>query len=184
MELLALREPYKSGQTNIHTLGFVVAGCLSLCNQADIVQWHVPDFNMPSGPCVEQSVRASRYMPLIELAGVKESYHSRLESFLELEDGWDGYDAIPLEQKTFENVTELIERLPEDILGEWELFPSDNGSVMIVLKKRVMATVNVGNSTVSYVAKDAEGHMKYRGRENFDADGVAKLMRDIILALA
>ena len=104
----------------------------------------------------------------------------RLESFRNLEAGWDGYDAQPLEAAVYDNAADLIDLLSENVLGEWKLFPSDNGTVLMVLKKRVIGTVNIGCSTVSYIAKDANGRIVKKGREKFDAAIVADLMSEIV----
>lgn len=107
----------------------------------------------------------------------------RLESFRNLEAGWDGYDAQPLEAAVYDNAVAVIDLLSESVLGEWKLFPSDNGTVMMVLKKRVVGTVNIGCSTVSYIAKDANGRIIKRDRKKFDAASVAELMSEIVDAL-
>lgn len=182
MERMLLQEPYRTGQNHSNTMKYILAGMAVLCNCSDIVQWsydkHGVEFQQ-----VNQNTRTTVFEPVIKINSLNESYKKVLRSFGDLEAGWDGYDAQPLEAAVYDNAVAVIDLLSESVLGEWKLFPSDNGSVMMVLKKRVVGTVNIGCSTVSYIAKDANGRIIKRDRKKFDAASVAELMSEIVDAL-
>lgn len=179
---LRLQSPHKTSRHNDRIMSALL-GISTICSVGNISQWYDYDFQPQPEINVESRGRAVFFEPLIKLPTIQESYLSLLRTFLELEDGWDGYDAVPLQKAAFDNASDLINALSADVLEDWTLFPSDNGSVLMVLKKRVVATVNVGNTTVSYVAKSADGEVIKRGRENFSLGAVVALVSEIAAAL-
>lgn len=179
MERELLQAPHSTRHGHAAVMKYMLAGVAVLCNGADICQWNC-DIPVVSEQRMEHAAEGSRYEPSITLPDVREVWHSLLHSFLELEEGWDGYDAVPLEKDTYENVSGLINRLPHDVLEKWEMFPSDNGTVLLVLKKQVVATVNIGNTTVSYIARTNDGKNIKRGRDAFDVEAVVKIMSEIV----
>lgn len=177
MAALLFNEPHKTRRAQNHIWNYVALAVLA-CGSADVLEWHSDEDLSVVEQC--QPVKLVKSIPMEHLSGMRSLLRCRLESFRNLEAGWDGYDAQPLEAAVYDNVAALIDLLSEKVLGEWKLFPSDNGTVLMVLKKRVIGTVNIGCSTVSYIAKDANGRIVKRGREKFDAAIVADLMSEIV----
>ncbi len=180
MAALSFNEPHRTRKTQTHIWSCVILAVLA-CGNADVLEWYSDEKTSVAEQC--QPVKLVKSIPIECLSGMKNELKYRLESFRNLEAGWDGYDAQPLEAAVYDNAVAVIDLLSESVLGEWKLFPSDNGSVMMVLKKRVVGTVNIGCSTVSYIAKDANGRIIKRDRKKFDAASVAELMSEIVDAL-
>lgn len=174
-------DPHTVRHGHAGVMKYMLAGVAVLCNGADISQWHC-EIPFVYGQKMEHAVKESCYEPAIILPDIRETYQTLLHSFLELEAGWDGYDSIPLEDAAYDNAVSLISRLPHEILEKWEMFPSDNGTVLMVLKKHVLATVNIGKTTVSYIAKAEDGSDIRRGRGAFDVETVVKVMSEIVAA--
>ncbi len=70
---------------------------------------------------------------------------------VELENGWDGGNGVPMEEKTYDNMRRGILSLCGKDLSSWNLFPCQNGTVLLTAKNHV-ASINVGNGDFSYAA--------------------------------
>lgn len=174
MEKGFFNKPYKIEKGATPFAGAVIAVMTLSCSLMDITPWQ----RLQEETCVQQS-----YTPVSINDNLRARFYSRLESFLDLEDGWDGYDSHALSKTTYDNVKNVIERLGESIIGSWKMFPADNGTIMFVLKERVVGTVNIGNNTVSYIAKTLKGDVIMKGYNAFDVDNVVKLMSEIVVAV-
>ena len=69
----------------------------------------------------------------------------------ELEEGWDGGNGVPMEEKTYDNMRRGILSLCGKDLSGWNLFPCQNGTILLTAKNHV-ASINVGNEDFSYAA--------------------------------
>ncbi len=90
---------------------------------------------------------------------------------------WDGYGAYPLEEKSYHNVKALIAKLTGKQLSHWNLFPAPNGTFILTLKSSDIATINIGNSEISYAA--VNGETQLTGKELFDAIQAANILKHI-----
>ena len=90
---------------------------------------------------------------------------------------WDGYGAYPLEEKSYQNVKALIAELTDTQLSHWNIFPAPNGTFILTLKSSDIATVNIGNSEMSYAA--VNGETQLTGKEQFNAVQAAKVVEEI-----
>lgn len=114
----------------------------------------------------------------------KAPYLARLRSFLSLEDGWDGYNAIPIHQASCDNAQSLIHMADPDLLSRWNIFPATNGTVLLTLRKRAIATVNIADSRFSYVATTMSGKPLLRGNHPFTPAGALDILRQICQAFS
>lgn len=90
-------------------------------------------------------------------------------------EGWDGYNAFPIEQTSCNNARKVVMTTPDAVLGRWNVFPSPNGTVSFEFKEREIAAMSVGNDEFSYVAMKDTGESLV-GRFAFDAVKAAEAL--------
>ena len=73
---------------------------------------------------IKQFRKTETLWPLDEL-------HQRLDEVFEecSQEGWDGYDAIPISEAAYHEAKKLIERIPVTIIPMPELIPEPNGEI-------------------------------------------------------
>lgn len=92
--------------------------------------------------------------------------------------GWDGYDAHPMEAESYRNMKSLLSLLTGSQLRSWNLFPSPNGTFMLSAKGKRIASVSVGNNGFSYAAMMKSSKMT--GMESFNPARAAKVVDNIL----
>lgn len=84
-------------------------------------------------------------------------------------EGWDGYNACPIERDSYLNARKIVMNTPDSILRLWNVFPSPNGTISFEFKERGIAAMSVGNKDLSYVAVKESGDSIMEQRE-FNVD--------------
>lgn len=92
--------------------------------------------------------------------------------------GWDGYDAHPMEAESYRNMKSLLSQLTGSQLRSWNLFPSPNGTFLLSAKGKRIASVSVGNNGFSYAAMMKSSKMT--GMEPFNPARAAKAVDNIL----
>lgn len=90
-------------------------------------------------------------------------------------EGWDGYNAFPIEQTSCNNARKVVMATPDAVLGQWNVFPSPNGTISFEFKEQKIAAMSVGNDEFSYVAMKDTGESLI-GRFAFDAIKAAEAL--------
>ncbi len=67
-----------------------------------------------------------------------------------LQTGWDGADAQPMQEKALQNMQRVIKAGISPDFKDWVLFPDDNGTLLLQSKDGT-ASISIGNSTYSFV---------------------------------
>ena len=80
-------------------------------------------------------------------------------------EGWDGYNAFPIERDSYLNARKIVMDTPDSILRLWNVFPSPNGTISFEFKEREIAAMSVGNKDFSYVAMKESGDSIMEQRE-------------------
>lgn len=80
-------------------------------------------------------------------------------------EGWDGYNAFPIERDSYLNARKIVMGTPDSILQLWNIFPSPNGTISFEFKEREIAAMSVGNKDFSYVAMKESGDSIMEQRE-------------------
>lgn len=83
----------------------------------------------------------------------------RLDGFAALKEGWNGYDALPIEKESYENAKAAIRQMPVGQAGLWNVFPNTNGTILLTAKGRHLASISIGNTGFSYFAEGADGRV-------------------------
>lgn len=88
-----------------------------------------------------------------------------LEGLRELEEDWDGYGALPIEEAPYRNMKVLLEAAPAWRLYRWDLSPDVNGTLMLSTRDGSIGAINIGATTMTYIArrKGEEQSMAWRG---------------------
>lgn len=81
------------------------------------------------------------------------------------QEGWDGYNAFPIERDSYLNARKIVMGTPDSILQLWNIFPSPNGTISFEFKEREIAAMSVGNKDFSYVAMKESGDSIMEQRE-------------------
>lgn len=113
-------------------------------------------------------------------ASLKNEYIKKLFSLLVTlnRDGWDGYNATPIELKSYQNACKMVMEADDNILNLWNIFPSPNGTISFEYKERKIAALSVGNNNFSYIAIP-ESSKPYIGKKEFKATKAAKALLDM-----
>lgn len=62
---------------------------------------------------------------------------AKLESFMKLENGWDGYDGKPIDSGILEKTMHLVECMElTGSCGNWEVFPCPDGTIQFELDRK------------------------------------------------
>lgn len=106
------------------------------------------------------------FSPLL-IPSEKEKMLGKLSNFLcKLnKEGWDGYNAFPIERDSYLNARKIVMDTPDSILRLWNVFPSPNGTISFEFKEREIAAMSVGNKDFSYVAMKESGDSIMEQRE-------------------
>lgn len=85
---------------------------------------------------------------------------------------------IPLEQRTEENVSCVINAYSGNGLNEWNLFPNTNGTLIFQLKDRRPAAISIGNEYFSFVAKAPSGE-RVKGKQRVSPEAIISVMKNL-----
>lgn len=66
--------------------------------------------------------------------------------------GWDGADALPIENKTIANMQNVLKKCSETDFSGWVLFPDDNGTLLLQSQDK-NASISLGNNLFSFVCQ-------------------------------
>jgi hypothetical protein len=83
----------------------------------------------------------------------KEDVLNSIEEFSQLENNWDGYDAIPLILDSAKNAKQLISTLPEEHFANfYDGFPNTHGTISFEWKNKREEEffIEIGDSKMSY----------------------------------
>lgn len=90
-------------------------------------------------------------------------------------EGWDGYNAFPIESASYYNARKVVMSTPDSILKRWNVFPSPNGTISFEFREPKIAAMSVGNDEFSYVAM-TDYKEPIMGQLVFDADKAAEAL--------
>lgn len=66
--------------------------------------------------------------------------------------GWDGADALPIENKAIANMQNVLKKCSETDFSGWVLFPDDNGTLLLQSQDK-NASISLGNNLFSFVCQ-------------------------------
>ena len=113
----------------------------------------------------------------VALTGDSLRLWNRMHELSTLPAGWDGGDALPMQEKTVKNVQRLIKAGVNSDFKDWVLFPDDNGTVLMQ-SKNGEASISIGNNSYSFVYLK-NGELKAGESVRFSPSAVLRTMRNI-----
>ena len=99
----------------------------------------------------------------------------RLDSLTELRQGWDGNNALPIDQRTYSNMQAVLLCCHDEDVEQWLLFPDIDGSLYLDLKSdKADAGIILSSNAFSFFTDDhAEKDIP------FSTDVFMKVLRSI-----
>ena len=75
--------------------------------------------------------------------------YESLLAMSQLKQGWDGYNALPVNRQVIDNMHGVLDNCESALLQGWQIFPEINGTILLQnsLKR---AGINLGDKTFSY----------------------------------
>lgn len=107
-----------------------------------------------------------------------DSFQKKLDELLTLEEGWDGYGALPIEKQSYKNMKDAIKMFDRNVLSRFNLFPGTNGTLILSAKGKDIASINIGNEKFSYFAVGHDGK-DARGEKPFSEDKFMYALKEI-----
>lgn len=101
-----------------------------------------------------------------------------LDHLKTLKNGWDGYDAIAIEEDSYDNTKKAIEKLSSKEINYFCLFPNTNGTLILSAKGDFLASINIGNENYSYFALGKDGR-DVKGEKHFNEKNFKKTIKEI-----
>lgn len=75
--------------------------------------------------------------------------YQRLLQMSKLQQGWDGYNALPVNSQVIDNMHVVLDNCDSTHLQGWQIFPEINGTILLQNSAR-RAGINLGDKTFSY----------------------------------
>ena len=75
--------------------------------------------------------------------------YDSLQALSELKQGWDGYNALPVNQQVINNMYVVLNNCDNSLLQDWSVYPEINGTILLQNHNR-RAGINLGDKTFSY----------------------------------
>jgi len=75
--------------------------------------------------------------------------YQRLLQVSKLQQGWDGYNALPVNSQVIDNMHVVLDNCDSTQLQGWQIFPEINGTILLQNSVR-RAGINLGDKTFSY----------------------------------
>lgn len=75
--------------------------------------------------------------------------YQRLLQVSKLQQGWDGYNALPVKSQVIDNMHVVLDNCDSTQLQGWQIFPEINGTILLQNSVR-RAGINLGDKTFSY----------------------------------
>lgn len=75
--------------------------------------------------------------------------YQRLLQVSKLQQGWDGYNALPVNSQVIDNMHVVLDNCDSTQLQGWQIFPENNGTILLQNSVR-RAGINLGDKTFSY----------------------------------
>ncbi|MBR2201385.1 MAG: hypothetical protein IJ894_11675 [Bacteroidales bacterium] len=75
--------------------------------------------------------------------------YQRLLQMSKLQQGWDGYNALPVNSQVIDNMHVVLDNCDSTQLQGWQIFPEINGTILLQNSVR-RAGINLGDNTFSY----------------------------------
>ncbi len=75
--------------------------------------------------------------------------YQRLLQVSKLQQGWDGYNALPVNSQVIDNMHVVLDNCDSTQLQVWQFFPEINGTILLQNSVR-RAGINLGDNTFSY----------------------------------
>ena len=75
--------------------------------------------------------------------------YERLLAVSQLKQGWDGYNALPVNRQVIDNMHVVLDNCDSAQLQGWQIFPEINGTILLQNNIR-RAGINLGDKTFSY----------------------------------
>lgn len=96
--------------------------------------------------------------------------------------GWDGYNANPLNEKSYKIAREIIQSAPIEILSLWNVFPSPKGIISFEFRTREVAALKVYEDAIHYVALNHDGQplMNKIGHDVREAVKILEMITDFL----
>lgn len=94
----------------------------------------------------------------------KKDIIEKIVAFKTLVNNWDGYGSIPLEVKTATNAIQLLDFLPEMVIGRiTDFFPNPQGTINFVWENESheIVSLEIGNDTMSYYIKTSDQEPRF-----------------------
>ncbi|MBR4677168.1 MAG: hypothetical protein IKO99_04115 [Bacteroidales bacterium] len=92
---------------------------------------------------------------------IYETHHQkmkdRLKQISDLKQGWDGYDGLPIKEKTVENFVQFLNVCDFSDVADWSLFPNTNGTLLLEQKN---ASISIASKEFSYYAESQNRYME------------------------
>lgn len=92
---------------------------------------------------------------------VQENHHQtmkeRLQQISALKQGWDGYEGMPIKEKTIQNFALLLNLCDFADVADWSLYPNTNGTLLLEQKN---ASISISSTDFSYYAELSDKYME------------------------
>ncbi len=75
--------------------------------------------------------------------------YQKLLQVSKLQQGWDGYNALPVNSQVIDNMHVVLDNCDSTQLQGWQIFPEINGTILLQNSVR-RAGINLGDKTFSY----------------------------------
>ncbi len=100
----------------------------------------------------------------------------QLSDYQELQANWDGEGALPLEQKSTQNLKKILEKTEDRYLNGWHIEPDTNGTILLVSDDGI-SVINIGNETFSFYTEKA-GQFSASEARPFSQNEVIDLLKE------
>lgn len=176
-----IKEPFDFGEFNVNDKGtkliklgknLAVIVCLVCANIQDCSAKNVFDYEDEYKFIECQNARKSTE------SYYKDSFQNKLDELACLKRGWDGYDALPIEKRSYKNMKEALTLLNVKQMSHFNLFPNTNGTLILSAKGKYLASINIGNKNFSYFAIGENGQ-EAKGVSSFTRNAFIKAVKEI-----
>ncbi len=114
----------------------------------------------------------------IDLDSTKKQWFTRLKQLSQLPQNWDNEGAFPILKEITAFTYDLINALDPDILEKWWLVPAPNGTLGLIARKKIRASISIGINGFSCLAKTNDKD-KMKGHGNLNLSDIKEKIEQI-----
>ncbi len=105
-----------------------------------------------------------------------------LDSIAKLPSNWDGYDAPVIGKKAIQNCKNIIGSLPNNIILDLKVFPTEYGGVQIVYNNKIRnkkVSIDLGDDLMSFYVRESGKTSQFFSYLSYEKNNIALLISKI-----